>query len=37
MRSVKDAGLEEVAQDLIAEARTVDDLIEIRKIRKTNL
>ena len=34
MRSVKDAGLEEVVQDLIAEARTVDELIEAKK---TNL
>ena len=31
MHSVKDAGLEEVVQDLIAEARAVDELIETRK------
>ena len=30
MRSVKDAGLEEVAEGLIAEARAVDELFEAR-------
>ena len=31
MRSVKDAGLEGVVEDLIAEARAVDELMEIKK------
>ena len=31
MRSVKDAGLEEVVENLIAEARAVDELMEDRK------
>ena len=31
MHSVKEAGMGDVVQDLIAEARAVDELIETRK------